>query len=266
MCIRVIIAAIVCASFAAFAQTPDVPRFEVASIKPGDPTPSRVFTGMQRGGRFVASNASLKLLIEFAYDLRSYQVAGGPNWVDTANFTIEAIPDSQVPIPSGQAGILELRPMVQNLLADRFKLAVHREMKDQQVYDLVLAKGGSKLKEAPPGRPGQPMGIRSQAPGRLTGTSETMSILARVLSERLGRLVIDKTGLAETRYDFILSWTPDPEQPATTAPAGNPADSADASGPTIFTALQEQLGLKLESTKRPVEMLIIDRVERPDEN
>lgn len=237
----------------AFAQ-PKV-AFEVASVKPGDPGSRNVSMLMQPGGRFTTTNASLKMILGFAYDVRNHQISGGPNWLESARFTIEAKADSATPMPPGSAGIAQFREMVQSLLADRFKLLVHRETKEEQVYNLVVDKGGSKLKEAVnTGKPG-PRGLRGGG-GRLTGMGAPMLIFVNYLSQQLGRSVIDKTGLKGT-YDFTLEWTPDPGQ-ALAIPAPPDAPPPDPNGPTIFTAVQEQLGLRLESAKGPVEIIVID--------
>jgi uncharacterized protein (TIGR03435 family) len=167
--------------------------------------------------------------------------------------------------------------MLQALLADRFKLAVHHETKDLPVYSLVIAKGGFKLQESKPdetdpqGRTGMHI---SGSSGAMRGQLVSMASLAQFLYGRLNRTVLDKTGLTG-KYDFMLKWTPDQNQmqpaggfQATSggAPGGQPALVADAGAPDLFTAVQEQLGLKLESGKGPVEVIVIDHVERPSGN
>jgi uncharacterized protein (TIGR03435 family) len=172
--------------------------------------------------------------------------------------------------------------MIQSLLADRFKLRVSHETKELPVYALVVAKNGPKCQEAKPGDT-YPNGIkgfdgRAQGAGsfragngHLTLQGYPISFLSLLLAERLDRTVLDQTGL-KGKYDIALKWTPDENLAATpSGPAGgNPgADAAaqpDSSGPSIFTAIQEQLGLKLESTKGPVEIIVIDHIERPSEN
>ena len=178
------------------------------------------------------------------------------------------------------------RRKVQSLLADRFKLTLHRETKEFPVYALMIAKNGSKLQEVadtplesgPPDPKGAPDGPRKGMKGirmdrgEVSGQGATISLLAEVLSNQVGRTVLDKTGL-KGHYDFTLKWTPDESQgamikgPGDGGPGtGNAPPPPDASGPSIFTAVQEQLGLKLESQKGPVEILVIDHVERPSEN
>jgi uncharacterized protein (TIGR03435 family) len=243
-------------------QSAPRPAFEVASIKPGDPNSEIFRIGNMPGGRFTANNATLKMLIQTAYDVRSHQISGGPNWLDSAKYDIDAKPDNATPIPDGPAGGPRVRLMLQSLLEDRFNLKLHRELRDEPVYELTIAKGGLKLKEAANSLKQQQRGMRIGR-GQLTGTAAPIVILVNVLSQQLGRSVIDKTGLAG-QYDFELKWTPDVGQAQ-----GGPADAGpppDLGGPSLFTALQEQLGLKLESTKGPVDVLVIDRAEKPSEN
>jgi uncharacterized protein (TIGR03435 family) len=261
-----------------------LPSFEVASIKPNRSGELRISIGFEPG-RFMANGVTVKQLIALAYDVRDLQVSGGPGWVDSERYNIEAKePDSlaeELPkLPPDQRGE-RLRLMVQSLLADRFKLTLRHESKEYPVYALVVAKNGPKLQQARPGDT-YPKGMKgpdgvghagmmSMGPGQLTGQGLPMESLARLLSQALGRTVMDQTGL-KGNYDFTLQWTP--EQAGTMmlkAPeGGNPgpesAPPPESSGPSIFTAIQEQLGLKLESTKGPVDILVIDHVEKPSEN
>ena len=248
----------------AFAQQTPRPEFEVASVKPADANDQRFFVGSQPGGKFNA-NANLKLLIGVAYDVRNHQISGGPNWIDSAKFEIEARAESSAALPPGPAGGAQMRLMLQSLLAGRFKLTLHRETRQEQVYELVVAKGGSKLKEAADTGKDGPQGMR-MGRGQLTGTAAPIGILVNVLSQQLGRSVIDKTGL-NGKYNFSLTYTPEPGQGGPFGPPGPDAPPPpDPNGPSIFTAIQEQLGLRLESTKGPVDMLVIDHAEKPDAN
>jgi uncharacterized protein (TIGR03435 family) len=247
----------------AFAQQPDRPSFEVASIKPGDPDNPQSRLAMQPGGRFVTTNVPILALLGFAYDLRPHQISGIPKSLDSAKFTIEArAPEADSPPPSPE-GAPRFRLMLQSLLAERFKLVVHRETREEQIYELVIDKGGSKMKEVDAPKD-SPQGIQGGGKGQLVGMAAPIQLLVNVLSPQLGHSVIDKTGL-KGKYDFTLKWTPDPSAlpPPAGAPEGPPPDS---NGPSLFTAMQEQLGLKLQSTKGPVEMLVVDHVERPSEN
>jgi bla regulator protein blaR1 len=213
------------------------------------------------GGRFSAS-ANLKMLIGVAYDVRNHQIYGGPGWLESAKFDIEAKAASEAALPPGPAGGTQLRLMLQSLLEQRFKLAVHRESKEEQVYELVVAKGGMKMKEAADtGKQGQ-QGMRIGR-GLFTGMGAPVELLVNTLSQQLGRSVIDKTGLSG-KYDFNLTYTPDAAQAAAFGPPGPDEPPPAADGPSIFTALQEQLGLRLESAKGQVEVLVIDRAEKPE--
>jgi uncharacterized protein (TIGR03435 family) len=256
----------------AYAQQPDRLSFEVASVKSGDPNNPQVLLSLQPGGRFTTINASLQMLIDFAYDVRNHQISGGPNWLDTAKFDIEAKAGGDAPLLPGPEVGSRLRLMVQSLLAERYKLTLHKETREEQVYELVVDKGGSKLKltERSPDKDAAdtakagPQGLRTAGRGQLEGMAAPASMLAKEFSRITGRSVIDRTGLAG-RFDFHLKWTPDPGAPPPMAglEAGSPPDP---SWPSLFTAVQEELGLKLQSTKGPVEILVIDHVEKPDAN
>jgi uncharacterized protein (TIGR03435 family) len=163
--------------------------------------------------------------------------------------------------------------MLQALLTDRFKLTLHRETKELPVYELIIANSGSKLQEAKPGET-YPNGIKDlsgrataglikMGPGAITGQGVPIASLARQLTQQLGRIVVDKTGLTGT-YDFTIKWPPVASQAATGGQQGNP--SPEGSESSIFTAIQDQLGLKLESQTAPVEVLVIDHAEQPTQN
>lgn len=236
-----------------FAQQPRM-NFEVVSIKPGNPINRQVVIGALGPRGFTATNASLRMIIGFAYGLRNQQIFGGPGWVDSAKFDIQAKPDRAIPVPDWAAsGQMEL--MVQSLLADRFKVAVHRETRDETVYDLVVDRGGVKLKETDAG-PSDPPGLFGSLSSHLTGVAVQVGVLADALSQISGSAVVDKTGLPG-KYDFTLTFTP--ETSAGTA-------SGAPNGSSIFTALPAQLGLRLEPSRGPVDILVIDHAEKPDAN
>jgi bla regulator protein blaR1 len=275
------------------AQSPaatDTPpkTFDVASIKP-DHGGTGLFRINAEPGRFVADNATVKFLLQYAYHVKESQISGAPGWTDAEHFDIEAKSDDSSgaaqPRLDRDAEGQQLRQMLQALLADRFKLTLHHETKELPIYELVVAKNGSKLHESPaapddsaPPSPLMPNGpqprhsIRMMGRGDLSLNSEGLDMFAELLSRQpeVGRVVVNKTGL-KGNYDFTLKWTPDPGQGQMLGgPGGGPSREAapppDANGPTIFTALQEQLGLKLESQKGPVDTLVIDHIERPSEN
>jgi bla regulator protein BlaR1 len=238
--------------------------FEVASVKPSAPDVSSVFI-RPLGGGVQVTGASLKNLISFAYDMRPYQISGGSQWVDTERYDIDArAATSDANTPMDPAKMSQERRKIleglKSLLADRFQLALHSETKEQPVYALVVNKGGPKLQEST-----EPRGlIRKMGRGTLKAQAVGLEKLALNLSNELGRPVIDKTGLAG-KYDFELKWASS-EASAAPPQTAEFALPADPDGPSIFTALQEQLGLRLESGKGPVEVLVIDRAERPSKN
>jgi len=263
------------------------PSFEVASVKPSHSSDNRMRIGISPG-KFTVENVSLKSIIMFAYDAKSdSQISGGPDWIKSESFNIEAKEDD------AQAAELEKLPreerekqlklMVQSLLADRFNLKVSHQTKELPVYALVVARNGPKLTKSavePPssdgpetqGPPKMMRGIMMRGRGELSGTAAPMSLLADALSrqrETGGRVVIDKTGLTGN-YDWTLHWTPESPAPLfkgadnDSTPDNGPAP--DTAGPALFTALEEQLGLKLESQKGAVDTLVIDSVEKPSEN
>jgi uncharacterized protein (TIGR03435 family) len=235
-------------------------RFEVASIKRGDPIVRRFFIGTVPG-RFMATNMTARDVIAFAFDMRKEQISGGPAWIDSQRFMIEAKPHDGVTI-DGSAGMSNLRRMLQSLLEDRFKLTVHRDTRIEPIYELVVASGGFRLKPIEP-RSSGPRGIGTNGQGNVTGMAAQMPVLAGFLSGVLGRSVVDKTGVSG-QYDFTLTYAPEPGQTGSpVAPPPEGAAQADPNRPTLFTALQEQLGLRLATTRGPVDIVVIDRVERP---
>jgi bla regulator protein BlaR1 len=250
-----------------FAQQAQRSSFEVASIKPGNPNergPKGVGTN---GNQFMARDASLRLMIQVAYGLQDHQIVGGPNWIDSDLFTIDAKPNAATPLPDPNRRAdfdRMINLMLQSLLEERFKLAVHRETRMEPIYELVVAKGGPKLKEsAGPDANGR-QGIFGR-PGYWAATNQGIGALVGVLSQQLGRPVRDKTGITG-RYDYTLTYMPEPTQPVPGAPQPEAFPPVDSNAPSIFTALQEQLGLKLESTRGPVEVLVVDNAEKPEPN
>ena len=229
------------------------PAFEVATVKPA--AAGLVgWTGFDfpGGGRLNTSRVSLQAMIAFAYGIRDFQVSGGPGWCASAMFDIAAKADESV-TPA------QMKAMLQTLLADRFQLVLRHEMKETPVYELVLVKSGLKLRE----NGVTPKAIIFRGKGQIEGQMASLSMLASFLSNQLGRTVLDKTGLTAV-YDFTLKWTPDESESGPKWP--DTAPQPDPNGPSIFTAVQEQLGLKLEAQKRPMQTLVIDRAERPSEN
>jgi len=251
-----------------------LPFFEVASIKLNksrSPLPGyHVF-----GDRFNATARTI-LLIEAAYGhnnpLNPDQISGGPDWIKSDLFDIDAKIEKSLVNGKWKKTNLsvdeqrdQVMLMLQSLLADRFKLRIRHEMKELPVYALVFAKNGPKFAEDNTHL--EIGGITARGRGKFEVTSATLSRLVFVLSmqpELGGRAVLDKTGL-QGHYSFTFQWTPE----NLSARAGQSADSApssESSGPSLFTALREQLGLRLESTKAPVDTIVIEHIERPTEN
>jgi uncharacterized protein (TIGR03435 family) len=264
------------------------PSFEVATVKPSATASNGTSIRVQPGGRLTVTNATLKMLMAVAYKVRDFQVSGGPGWTGTDRWNIEAKAEegsvSELALSFDPAVSNPLMLMLQSLLQDRFQLKMHREAKEMPVYELAVAKGGPRIKlsadQSPivapergaplPPRPqrGGPMPRGAMAMGRGSFEAHGVPIANFIqgLSQQLGRPIIDKTGL-KGFYDITLQWTPEfgvglvkPGGPDTDPPP------ADASGPSIFTAIQEQLGLRLDSAKGPVDVLIIDSVQKPVEN
>jgi len=213
-------------------------------------------------------NASLLMMIRAAYGLFNSlddKFLGVPGWAKTERFDVEARVSPADVDEYKKLTVEQRQQMMQTLLAGRFALRAHRETKEQPVYLLVVGKNGSKLAEAKPGEDESMKRSRDQ----LKGTGVVMSQVVSVLTQTAGRTVIDKTGLAG-RYDFSMHWMPDEEgvPMQKVADSAQPANEAlpESSEPSIFTAVQEQLGLRLEPGKGPVECLVIDHIEQPSEN
>ena len=275
-------AAIFLAVAALLAQSGAAARFDVVSVKPGTEQRMRYVRPMP-GGRLVAS-APVRMLILNAYHVQSFEVVGGPSWIDSDRYQIEARAE-------GNPDRDQLLRMLQPLLADRFQLKVHRETRDMPLYELVAARRGPKLAPpkddgcaAPgPNTPSDWAGGRIEPPaaGRgplppcgalrvslepsgvhMQGGKVSVGELVKTLAMIMGRPVVDKTGLTGL-YDLQLGFSADASTPELPPP---PPGSSDSNLPSIVTALQEQLGLRVESSKGPVEVLVIDRIERPSAN
>jgi uncharacterized protein (TIGR03435 family) len=235
------------------------PSFEVATIKPSKPDEQgKAF--MVRGAEFTTINTTLSDLIKFAYGMHEKQVVGGPDWMLSAKYDISAKPD----VP-GQPNDKQLKLMVQKLLADRFQLKFHHDKKELSAYVLSVAKIEPKMTKNT-GDPGGLPGLWFQGLGVLSVRNATMVDFANLMqSAVLDRPVVDQTGL-DGRWDFRLKWTPDESQfGGMGIKVPPPSDAADAP-PPLFTAIQEQIGLKLEAAKAPVEVLVLDHVEQPTAN
>jgi len=249
---RGLLAILVLCAARLFGQTTPTPAFEAVSIKP-----SKAEAGSSSGiptriGSISARNVTLKRCIRGAYDVQESRIVGGPKWVDDDRYDIEAK-------ASGPAGDRDLMAMLQSLLSERFKLAFHRETREVPGYALVVGKGGFKAKRSQPDAESRSNSSRVAIDCEACATRQ----LAQKLSEVIHLPVADSTGV-EGEFDFELKWKPDDMQAKPPSAGDKPADLA--SGPSIFEALQEQLGLKLEARKVPAEVLVIDHAEKPSEN
>jgi uncharacterized protein (TIGR03435 family) len=240
------------------------PSFEVATIKPGKPD-GRFSLLVNRSGMLNTTSTSLSDLIKFAYDLHPQQITGGPSWLESEKYDVTGKPDTP-----GLPSIKQLKGMVQKLLTERFALKFHNDKKELSVYAIEVVKGGPKMTKNDSNPTGLP-GFGGGGPRGLFVRNATMVEFAHMLQANiLERPVVDQSGLGAARWDFVLKWTPDASQqrpPGAGAPEGAAplAESTDAP-PDLFAAFQQQLGLKLQSTKAPVDVLVIDSVEKPSPN
>jgi uncharacterized protein (TIGR03435 family) len=215
-------------------------------------------------GRFKATNVPLQMLLLFAYEVQKQQISGAPNWLSSEKFTIEAKAYSAT--PNGRFDPGTIRLMIQSLLADRFKLVVHRSTREEKVYELSVKKGGSSMKKAEGSSKDGRTGFWVEKGDEITGVASAMPPFVSYLSEQLQRIVIDKTNLTE-KYDFVMKWAPNPVTFEGPPPIqGNAPPTSNLSDRSIFAALQEDLGLRLQSAVDPVEVLVIDHVQKPDPN
>lgn len=236
------------------------PTFEVATIKPTKPGEQRTYL-IWRGQDMQVVNFSLADLVKFAYDMQDKQIVNAPAWMPTDKFDIDAKPDTP-----GQPSGPQLKGMVQKLLADRFALKFHNDQKELSAYVLVVGKDGPKMKQNTSNPNGLP-GLFFGPIGTLHVMNATMKNFTNLMqSTVLDRPVVDKTGLTG-RWDFTLKWTPDESQFSGMGIKIPPPSADDANAaPPLFTAIQEQLDLKLEAQKTQVPVLVIDHVDHPSPN
>ena len=240
-------------------QQPTKPAFEVASVKVNQSMSQDMGLNRTLGGGLEVKNGTLRTLVSFAYDIRGDQISGGPSWLDTERYDILAKAPAGVKISNPDTPWMApaddpVRARLQTLLAERFHLAVHRETKEMTVFALVQDKAGAKLQPWKEGDlPGPSMRLEYT---KLTCRKYTMQLLAsNILSARLGTTVVDKTGITG-EYNFVMTFGPD--QPA--------SKGSSTDGPAFLEALRDQLGLRLERQKGPVEMLVIDHAEKAEAN
>jgi uncharacterized protein (TIGR03435 family) len=237
----------------AHAQQPR-PAFEVASIRPHAPDDTRFLVRPPGNGHFTATGSVAKLLLMLAFDVQESQIAGGPAWLDKEKWDIEAKSDDHSPHNTA-----ETRQMLRNLLIERFALQTHRETRQLPVYILGVSKGVPKFKPQTEDR-GMNMQMTSNSINLESGEIQR---LAQVLSTAVGRPVIDRTGLTQ-RYDLSLTWDDAPVREGGLPGLDYPGAQGDNG--SVFTAVQNQLGLRLDSQHAPVEVIVVDRIERPSRN
>jgi uncharacterized protein (TIGR03435 family) len=236
---------------------PPTHTYEVVTIRPADPAfqGTRIGPGPQGGLR--VQNATVMELLTFAYGVRDYQFFGAPSWVKSTRIDLSFTPDKpevemgpNMPREQFEPMFNRQRERMQAVLRDRFALVLRAETRETDIYGLTLARGGHKLTKSTT----LAMNMRTNR-DRMEGTAATIDMLTNSLSSLLGRPVINETGLADVQYDFKVQWTPD------SAPT-----EQDTNMGSIFTAIQEQLGLKLDSKRGPAPMFVIEKIEKPTEN
>jgi len=281
----------------AYAWTPDLPKYEVASIKPSSEEDGRVRMMMTPSGTEM-NGVQPQMLLQQAFGVERDRIVGAPDWVKSKRYDIEAKVTPEDAPRLEKLKMEQRRTLLLPLLEERFGLKYHHETRELPMYSLIVAKGGSKLKEStapvapPPGTPGplagpaapdggpggpggpprDPAGNRGMmrmSPGGLEANGGTTAFLTHALSNVVGRTVVDKTGLTGN-YDYTLNWTPDEGSMPMPGPGGGGPPRGDApidpNGPSLFTALEEQLGLKLQSEKGTVDVIVIDHIDQPTEN
>jgi uncharacterized protein (TIGR03435 family) len=243
---------------AALAQTGG---FDVASIKPSDPSSHGMHMGISAGGSFEASGVTLMTLIQQAYDVRGFQISGGAGWMTTDRYDIVTKNERGGPAEADLVKMSDaqrsefqavMMARLRVLLEDRFQLKTHRETKEMAVFGLVVEKGGPKMQISGAAQSESSLSVSrgDEATMRVRGKGLPMANLARYLSDQAGRQVIDETGLSG-KYDFEFAFAP---------------DLGEIAGPSLFTAIQQELGLRLESKKGSVEAVAIDSAQKPSEN
>jgi len=244
-------------------------EFEVASIKPSSSSDPRTLLQVLPGGGLRTSGATLRFLLTLAYQVRAFQILDGPGWISSDRFDIIATVDRSRPggdepsnptkVTPGQLTNMqnEMRPRLMALLTERFGLRVHRETREQPIYELVVARGGPKI-DAVTGN----FGGLHIAKNEFVGEGATIEMLSTALANQVGRAVADRTGFVGS-FNFKLNWTPDETIPPN---GGDSVSTLDQGGSSIFIAIREQLGLELRATKGRTEVLVIDHVEHPSAN
>ena len=272
----------------------DVPKYDVSTIKPAASSEPHMMMAITPDGVSI-KNIPIQMVLRDAFNVEDDRIVGAPAWVRTNHYNVEAKVAPEDAPKLEKLKLDQRQSMMLPLLVERLSLKYHHETRELPMYSLVVAKGGPKMKASesqdPPsaGPPGSPDKLDPAAPpprrsmrmmgrGHIEAEGTNMQVLAHILSQQLGRSVTDKTGLTGN-YDYTLQWTPDDAPPPMGSgggpggPGGGPAggpphndSGSDAVGPSLFTAVQEQLGLKLESGKGTVDVIVIDHIDPPSEN
>jgi uncharacterized protein (TIGR03435 family) len=235
------------------------PKFDVLTVKPSDPNrPGKLFT--IRGRHVMTINTTVSDLVTFGYSIQTKQMENAPAWFDE-KYDLDGVPDVE-----GQPNIQQMRILIRDALVERFGLKFHNEQRELSVYALTLAKGGPKM-TITADKPSTPGNFLFGGLGRLRVTNSTMKDFCHGMQEAvMDKPVVDQTGLTE-RYDFNLNWTPDQSQFVAMGAHVPPPNTDDPNAPpSLYVALQEQLGLKMESTKANTDVMVIDHVEKPSAN
>jgi uncharacterized protein (TIGR03435 family) len=236
------------------------PKYEVSSIKPNADSDFRFAFRIQPDGSLAATGITLKRLLMTAYNVQGFRIFGGPDWVASSRWDLQAKPNRV-------ASSDEVRAMLRALLEDRFRLRCHAESRRMPVYELTVDSKGSKLQRV---KDAETKPVLRVAAGSIQLTKATPATFASQLSYALGQPVIDKTGLSG-EFDFALQWTPETGEDGGPTTAGLPPGARDqpastSDGPSIFKAISKQLGLRLKSGRGPVEVILIDAVQMPTPN
>jgi uncharacterized protein (TIGR03435 family) len=236
------------------------PKFDVVTVKPSDPNrPGKLFT--IRGRHVMTINTTMNDLVTFAYGLHAKQIVNAPDWFASEKFDLDGVPDTE-----GQPNSKQMKLLIQSALVDRFHLTFHRDERELSVYAITVAKGGPKLTETIH-KPSDPVNFLYRKLGQLMVTNATVKDFCDGMQgSALDKPVVDHTGLTG-RYDFTLDWTPDDSQFAQFGPRPPaPATEDPNAPPALSTAMQEQLGLKIDAVKASALVFVIDKVEKPSAN
>ena len=238
------------------------PEFEVATIKPSNPDQPGWGINVNASGMFTTRNTTLSDLVKFAYDMHPKQVVGAPRWFDSDKFDLVAKPDKP-----GIPAVKQMKAMLQKLLADRFSLTFNKEKRELSAYAITVAKGGEKIQKEQNANIPVP-GFGGMPQGGFNVRNATMAEFASVMQAQfMDQPVVDQTELGDTRYTFLLKFTPDPGMRPFGATEGTPPPSADADAPPdLYGAMEQQLGLRMQKTKASVDVMVINKIEKPSEN